>query len=160
MLAGAALGVGWLETPGFLGGNHLLSGFLEPANGTAPTPVISPLIPLTGCLVPLIGIGIAWVLHRRGVWREQAHRTPTPLVRFLGSACGFDVAYRAVLVRPYLRVVAALRHDPVDQLSLWAEQAATALHHSLRATQTGQLRRYAAWMMAGAVATIAMVLFA
>jgi hypothetical protein len=48
----------------------------------------------------------------------------------------------------------------LDQVSVWAEQAATALHRRLRATQTGHLRRYAAWMMAGAVATIAMVLFA
>jgi NADH-quinone oxidoreductase subunit L len=160
VLAGAALGVGWLETPGFLGGNQILSGFLEPTNGAAATPVISPLIPLTGCLVPLIGIGIAWVLHRRGIWRVAAHRAQTPFERFLTSACGFDAAYQTCLVRPYLRLVAALRHDPVDQLSLWAEQAATALHRRLRATQTGQLRRYAAWMMAGAVATIAMVLLA
>jgi NADH-quinone oxidoreductase subunit L len=160
VLAGAALGVGWLETPGFLGGNQILSGFLEPTNGAAATPVISPLIPLTGCLVPLIGIGIAWVLHRRGIWRVAAHRAQTPFERFLTSACGFDAAYQTCLVRPYLRLVAALRHDPVDQLSLWAEQATTALHRRLRATQTGQLRRYAAWMMAGAVATIAMVLLA
>ncbi len=160
MLAIAALCVGWLETPGFLDGNHLLSAFLEPANGEAAVPILSPLIPLTGCLVPLIGIGIAWVLHRRGVWRAQASRAQTPLLGFLTSACGFDAAYRALLVRPYLQLVAALRDDPVDQLSLWAEHAAIALHRRLRATQTGHLRRYAAWMMAGVVATIAMVLLA
>jgi hypothetical protein len=53
-----------------------------------------------------------------------------------------------------------LRHDPVDQISVWTAKGAIALHRRLRATQTGNLRRYAGWMMAGAVATIAMVLFA
>jgi NADH-quinone oxidoreductase subunit L len=160
ILALAAVCIGWLETPGFLGGHHLLSAFLRPTNGTGAAQIISPLIPLTGCMVPLLGVSIAWTLHRKGFWRMQAHRAQTPLAGFLKSACGFDAAYRALLVWPFLQLVAALRYDPVDQVSVWAEQAATALHRRLRATQTGHLRRYAAWMMAGAVATIAMVLFA
>jgi NADH-quinone oxidoreductase subunit L len=160
VLAIAALSIGWLETPGFLGGNHLLAMFLKPTNGDAPTPFISPLIPLTGCVVPLIGIAVAWVLHRNGFWRVQAQGSQTLLVRFLKSACGFNAAYRALLVQPYLQLVGALRHDPVNHVSIWAEHAAIGLHRRLRATQTGHLRRYAAWMMAGAVATIAVVLFA
>jgi len=160
LLAVAALGIGWLETPGFIGGMHLLSGFLESTNGTAAEPLISPLIPLIGCVVPLVGIFIAWVLHRNGFWREQAQRVPGSMVQFIASACEFDAVYRALFVRPYVKLAILLRHDPVDQISVWTAKGAIALHSRLRATQTGNLRRYAGWMMAGAVATIAMVLFA
>jgi NADH-quinone oxidoreductase subunit L len=121
---------------------------------------ISPLIPLAGCAVPLIGVGIAWVLHRSFFWRAQAGRTATPLARFLASACGFDFFYDAILVRPYLRLAAALRHDPVDRIFTGLADIAIFVHRRLRATQTGNLRRYATWMTAGAIATIAMVLFA
>ncbi len=160
LLAVAALGIGWLDTPGFLGGTQLLSGFLKSINGAAAEPMISPLIPLIGCVVPIIGIFVAWVLHRNGFWRAQAKRAPGPVVRFFASACGFDTIYRAIFVRPYVGLAILLRHDPVDQISVWTAKSAIALHRRLRATQTGNLRRYAGWMMAGAVATIAMVLFA
>jgi NADH-quinone oxidoreductase subunit L len=160
VLSVAALTIGWLETPDFLGGRHLLAGFLQPTGSAAVPSTVPVLIPLAGFVVPLAGIAIAWVLHRNGTWRAQAARKPTAVARFLAAACGFDALFDALLVGPYLALVAALRHDPMDQVSTWLEQGAVAAHRRLRATQTGQLRRYAAWMMAGAVATIAAVLFA
>jgi NADH-quinone oxidoreductase subunit L len=108
--------------------------------------------------VPLAGIAIAWALYRNGFW--QTGRAPGKLALLLRAGGGFDALYDATLVQPYLRLVEAWRHDPVDWLSTALERAATALHRQLRATQNGKLRRYAAWMMAGSIATIAMVLFA
>ncbi len=157
LLSVAALTIGWLETPIFLGGRHLVSGWLGQGPGGGPVP---PVIQLAGVVVPLAGIAIAWALHRRGFWRAQAARPPNAPARLLAAAGGFDALYDVALVRPYLALVAALRHDPVDIVSSWLEQGAAGAHRRLRATQTGQLRRYAAWMMAGAVATIAAVLFA
>ncbi len=151
----AALTIGWLETPGFLGGTHWLTGFLHLGGDTERLPV---LIPLAGIAVPLIGVFIAWHLHRTGYWRAQ--RAETPLTQLLRSGCGFDALYRATLVKPFLWLVAVLRHDPVDQLFSGFELAAIAAHRRLRATQTGELRRYATWIMAGAIATIAAVIFA
>jgi NADH-quinone oxidoreductase subunit L len=158
LLASAALVIGWLETPHFLGGRESFSGFLTGSTGATPREKISPLIPLAGCLVPLAGIVIAWALYRNGVW--QARRAPGKIALLLRAGGGFDALYNATLVQPYLRLVEAWRHDPVDWVSSALERAATALHRQLRATQNGKLRRYAAWMMAGSIATIAMVLFA
>jgi NADH-quinone oxidoreductase subunit L len=160
LLALAALTIGWLQTPDFLGANHLLSGFLKPTNGTLAEPMISPLIPLAGCAVPLLGIAIAFALHRTGFWQAQGHRPPSPLGRLLRSGMGFDALYDALLVKPYLWLVGALRHDPADFLSTALARAATAAHRRLRATQTGKLRRYIAWLTAGSIATLAMLLFA
>jgi NADH-quinone oxidoreductase subunit L len=155
VLGVAALSIGWLETPDFLGGRHLLAGFLHLGGDAARLPVF---IPLAGCAVPLIGVFIAWYLHRTGYWRAQG--AEAPLVRLLRSGCGFDAVYRATLVKPFLWLVNALRHDPVDQLFAGLEHAAIAAHRRLRATQTGELGRYATWIMAGAIATIAAVVFA
>jgi NADH-quinone oxidoreductase subunit L len=151
----AALTIGWLETPDFLGGRRHLTGFLHMGGDVSSLPVF---VPLAGCAVPLIGVFIAWHLHRTGYWRAQG--AATPLARLLRSGCGFDALYRATLVVPFLWLVAVLRHDPVDQLFAGLEHAAIAAHRRLRATQTGELRAYARWIAAGAIATIAMLVFA
>jgi NADH-quinone oxidoreductase subunit L len=159
LLAAGALGIGWLETPDFLGGGSSFARFLSPSTGAMGHHAISKLVPLMGCLAPLAGIAIAWALYRNGFWQAQAVRPPTALRRLLRSGCGFDALYNALLVRPYLRLVDAWRHDPADLLSTGLARAAIALHRRLRATQSGRLRRYVAWITAGSAATIALVLF-
>jgi NADH-quinone oxidoreductase subunit L len=67
--------------------------------------------------------------------------------------------YDFLFVIPYLRLVHALRDDPVAQAFTVLEHAAIAAHRQLRATQNGRLRRYAGWLAAGSVATVALVLF-
>jgi NADH-quinone oxidoreductase subunit L len=159
ILSTGALTIGWLETPAFLGGRTLFSTFLAPSTGALhPMPEL-PLIALAGVAAPLAGIVIAYALYRDGTWHALAARTPGRLTRFLKSGCGFDVLYDAVLVNPYLRLVRKLRNDPVDLLAVGAERLAVTLHRRLRATQTGQLRRYAGWLMAGSLATVALLLF-
>jgi NADH-quinone oxidoreductase subunit L len=159
VLAIGALTIGWLETPAFLGGHTIFGAFLAPSTGTLPRMAISPLIPLAGIAAPLAGILIAYMLYRSGTWHAQAARAPSQLVNFLKSGCGFDIVYDALLVNPYLWLVRRLRNDPVDLLAVGAERLAVALHRRLRATQSGQLRRYAGWLMAGSLATVAMLLF-
>ena len=160
LLAIGAISIGWLETPGFLGGRNMFAGFLQPSTGATPRHAVLPLITLAGCIAPLAGISIAWGLHRSGYWRAQAGKAPGRWAAFLRGGSGFDAFYDVLLVQPYLWLVSALRHDPVDLVSTGLERAAIALHRRLRATQNGKLRRYAAWLMAGSIATIAMVLFA
>jgi NADH-quinone oxidoreductase subunit L len=67
--------------------------------------------------------------------------------------------FDALLVRPFLATVRVLRHDPVDGVSVALERLAVGLHRRLRGSQNGRVRRYAAWLMAGSVATIAILVF-
>jgi hypothetical protein len=53
-----------------------------------------------------------------------------------------------------------LRHDPIDLAFVSLETLAIALHRRLRREQNGRLRRYAGWMMAGSLATLALLVFA
>jgi len=155
-----ALTVGWLETPDFLGRFSILSGFLTPATGAAQHPAIPPLVPLAGIAAPFAGIAIAYALHANGFWRRQAAAAPSFARRMMQSAFGFDAAYRALFVTPFLAIVRALRHDPIDLAFVSLETLAIALHRRLRREQNGRLRRYAGWMMAGSLATLALLVFA
>jgi NADH-quinone oxidoreductase subunit L len=159
VLAAGALTIGWLETPGFLGGSKMLSGMLAPAVGSFPENSLSFLIPLAGISAPFLGLAIAYILYRNGFWHTQAARAPGALTRLLRSAFGFDAIYNVLLVQPFLATVHALRHDPVDSVSIALEKLALSLHQKLRSTQNGRIRRYAAWLMAGSVATIAVLVF-
>jgi NADH-quinone oxidoreductase subunit L len=160
LLGAAALAIGWLQTPDFLGGRTIFTQFLTASTGSTPRHPIPALITLAGCLAPLTGIAIAFGLHRAGFWQAQAQQPPSPLSRLLRSGFGFDSVYDALLVKPYLWLVAVLRHDPADLISTALASAATGAHRRLRATQTGKLRRYIAWITAGSIATLAMLLFA
>jgi NADH-quinone oxidoreductase subunit L len=104
-------------------------------------------------------MGVAWVLYRRGIWQALAARPPGIVVRLLRSGFGFDAVYGVLLEIPYLWLVRVLRQDPVDLIFVALERSAVALHLRLRGTQNGRIRRYAGWLMAGSVATVAMLLF-
>jgi len=157
VLSLGALTIGWLETPDFLGHRQTFAHFITPGLTRSPIPFF---IPLAGCLAPLAGLVLAWVLFRRGTFHALAARPPSRLARFLKSGCGFDAVYNATLVRPYLALVRALRQDPVDGLFTGIEHLAVTAHRALRKIQNGRLRRYAGWLMAGSLATIAMLCFA
>jgi NADH-quinone oxidoreductase subunit L len=159
VLAAAALTIGWLETPWFLGGHAMLSEMLAPAVGNSGERGVSAIVPVAGIAAPFVGIGIAYALYRRGLWHAQAARAPGLLTRITRSAFGFDALYDLLLVQPFLACVRALRHDPVDLFAVALERLALALHRRLRGSQNGRIRRYAAWLMAGSIATIAILVF-
>jgi NADH-quinone oxidoreductase subunit L len=159
VLGVGAIFIGWLQAPGFLfGGVTVFSQFLAPSTKAAAREAVPLLISAAGCLVPLLGIGIAWALHRNGFWQARAVRDQGFMAWAFSR--GFDALYIAALVRPYEWTVKLLRNDPVDAVSTVLEHGAILLHRRLRATQNGQLRRYAAWITAGSIATIAVILFA
>jgi len=159
VLAMGALGVGWLETPKFLGGRRMISEMLAPATGVFAAAPGAILVPLAGAVAPVLGMGVAWVLYRRGIWQALAARPPGIVVCLLRSGFGFDAVYGVLLEIPYLWLVRVLRQDPVDLIFVALERSAVALHLRLRGTQNGRIRRYAGWLMAGSVATVAMLLF-
>jgi NADH-quinone oxidoreductase subunit L len=155
VLAAGAMAIGWLQAPELLGGAHVFTAVLGGAAVAVPIGVT-----LTGMAAPLAGIALAYALHANGFWRRQNARAPGALRLVARSAFGFDAAYRAMFVWPFLAAVRALRDDPVDALFNAVARLAVALHEKLRAGQNGKLRRYAGWMMAGSLATFLVLVFA
>ena len=92
------------------------------------------------------GIALAWLLY------ADAKGAPakSPLARFARSGLGFDWLYDRLLVRPLVAAAQANRHDLLDRVFeavAWTNQR---LHTGLAATQSGNLRWYAACIAGGA----------
>ena len=160
VLAAAALGIGWLETPSFLGGVTMLSDALGPVVvGTSEHGAGSAFIPIAGMCAPAAGLIIAYALFRGGFWHAQAARPSNRLARFMRTGFGFDTIYDRVLVRPFHVLSHALKDDPVDLLFAGLARLAVLGHGQLRLSQVGQIRRYAGWLAFGSIAMVALVVY-
>ncbi len=160
VLAIGSVLAGWLQTPDFLGGDQLVLTLLKPVVGVQKArSALALLVEASGYVIPLIGLTIAYALYRNGHWQRAATAQPSALRRLMQSGFGFDAVYDALLVRPFLALVHILRNDPVDLVVTLISATALGLHQGLRRSQVGQIRRYAGWLMAGSIATIAVLVF-
>ena len=161
VLAIGSMAIGWLETPASLGGNDMVMTLLKPAVGALRKhPTIDILVGASGYLAPIFGLGIAYILYRNNYWQRAAAAQPSSLRRLMDSGFGFDAVYDALLVRPFMVLVQALRSDPADLIFAGLAALAVQLHRGLRLSQVGQIRRYAGWLMVGSIATVAILVFA
>lgn len=161
VLGAGALVVGWLETPVFLGGRTMISSLLMPTVGAlAEPPGTNNLVLIAGFGAPLAGLGIAYAFYRNGYWERHGAASPSSLVRLMLSGFGFDIAYDAIIIRPFLALARFIGHDPVDQVFTGIERLAVEMHRRLRLSQGGQIRRYVRWLLIGTLTTIAILVFA
>jgi NADH-quinone oxidoreductase subunit L len=144
---------GLLQTPALFGGIAILSRALGGVFGTQAADAHEALWPLlVASLVPLGGIGLAWMRFGRHATHAPGMTAPARLLR---AGWGFDALYDAVIVRPLLRFVHANRNDVIDRFFEGLGAATRRLHDLLRLTQTGRVRWYAGWVAAGSVAALA-----
>jgi NADH-quinone oxidoreductase subunit L len=82
------------------------------------------------------------------------------LARVAEAGFGFDRAYDAMFVAPYVKISRALATDPPDFLYEAIGRFARRAYDVMRATQTGRLRLYAAALGIGTAVLIAIVVLA
>lgn len=154
VLAVLSVAGGLVETPWT---RPLLSEFLAPVlPGAANGPAVA-WLSAAGAIVPAAGIAAAWFLFcRRAGTLEAFSMRPAPAAARSLWLAGwyFDRLYEVAVVRPYLRLVRALRDEPVDSPFRWLERASVAASRLLARTQNGNLRWYAAGISAGAVLAV------
>jgi NADH-quinone oxidoreductase subunit L len=160
LLAAGALTAGWLWAPDCLGGWAPFAGFLAASFGPAAPPRLPAAALLAGLLAPLAGLGLAYAGHAAGLWWRLGTRPAGALRHFLQAGLGFDSLYDALLVRPYGALARRLQNDPIDRVFTGLAGLAMVLHAHLRQSQVGQIRRYAGWVMAGSLLTVALLVFA
>jgi NADH-quinone oxidoreductase subunit L len=158
ILCALSIAGGWLEVPPHLGGWHLFSDFMR---GALPATAVAPAgggreatLAVLAALASLGGIGAAWWLFRRNprvAVRLAQGAAGSALRRWWHAGWGFDRLYDLLLVQP-LRTAARLDRDDFIDAPYGAAAAACRLGwRALSATQTGQMRRYAAGIAAGSV---------
>ncbi|MBB2197945.1 NADH-quinone oxidoreductase subunit L [Gluconacetobacter sp. 1c LMG 22058] len=150
-LAVLALTGGWMEMPDAIAPVHLLSNLLSPLFG-APMPEGPHWLLWAGSLVPLAGIGVAWML-----WQPRTGtRTPpeNALARLARAGWDFDTLYDVLIVRPFTTLGRLNQTDICDRLSDATAATARAGGRMLGRMQSGQVRRYAGWIAAGTVVAL------
>ncbi|HEX7234483.1 MAG TPA: NADH-quinone oxidoreductase subunit L, partial [Nitrosospira sp.] len=80
--------------------------------------------------------------------------------KFWHFGWGFDRFYEFLFVRPYLWLAYADRHDVIDNIYSGLAEFCLFLYRTLSATQSGQVRRYAAAIAAGSIGIIFIGIFA
>jgi len=163
---------GFVETPASLGHVALFSGFVEtalPAAAEAESGAGEIVLELSAAVISLAGIAVAYWLFfpgRRRVARARAvaastpERPPWPLAldRLWASGWGFDRLYDALFVRPFILAARLLRGELVDRVYDWIAASLRSAWVSASESQTGELRWYAAGMLAGLVIVVAVTL--
>jgi len=153
VLAALSLAGGFFETPLILGGTDLFTDFLSPVFGGRTFHAEDTGVLMAGAAVPLAALAAAWLMYYRkeAFGRLSTKPAASALRRLWLSGWGFDSAYGLLFCRPYLRLVATLKGEPVDSPFMLAAKAATSLNHLLARTQTGKVRSYAAGIAVGAL---------
>ncbi len=166
VLSVLALGGGFVETPAALGHveafSRLLEAVLPTQREVAAAPATQATVMAIASFAALAGVFIAYLVYLRRVRAATILDTSAVqrLHRFWLAGWGFDWLYDRVLVRPFLWFAQLNRDDAVDAVYDGVAFSSRVSHAYLSRTQTGRVRWYAGWLVAGSLAAIAIAVFA
>lgn len=152
---------GWIELSPLLGNLSLFSDFVQQA--LPPTRIVHDagglelILELLAAAASLGGMYVAYLLFlRHPRWLGQLMQAApfSALRTFLHAGWGFDWLYDRLFVRPYLWLARVDQHDVIDSFYAGAAQLCLFFYRGLSATQTGQMRRYATAIAAGAIIVV------
>ncbi len=169
LAAGSAL-AGFLGVPHFLGGDRLpncLEEFLDPVWHTSlldagAAPALSEWGAMAAALVvSLAGIGLGWMLFRRGPRPAEAAGAAGGLLRLVKGKFFVDEAIEAVVLRPYralCRFSTAFDEKVIDGVVNGSGLATELASQVGRLAQTGYVRNYALVFFLGTIVILYYVL--
>lgn len=105
--------------------------------------------------VPIIGVLLGLFLYGRGSIGTPSTVDNSGLGKFLRGGWGFDTLYDSLIVKPFVAVAHACRNEPIDGIYNLIVMLSRGLNKLTAATQTGQLRWYAANMGIGLALVLA-----
>jgi NADH-quinone oxidoreductase subunit L len=147
------------NVPAFM---NLLRSALPEAPGVRVTNMTEGLSEEIASIIFAVGLALAYLLVVR--WRavtEKLAMSPIggTIRRFWFSDWGMDWLYDRVFVRPFVWLAHIDRNDFIDGFYQGVARASELGWRALRATETGRVRWYAAWITAGTVIFVAIVLW-
>ncbi|MDR3577098.1 MAG: NADH-quinone oxidoreductase subunit L [Anaerolineaceae bacterium] len=164
VLAVLSILAGFVELPGPLGNRQLFSDFLQttlPAANLVRGGVgTEAWFEVISAIVSILGIYIAYQLYLRSpqvTARLNKGAAAKGLQRLWFSGWGFDWVYERVFVRPYVWFARVNKDDFFDLIYLGITRLSQTFSRALSWTISGQVRRYALGIAAGAVLLIAIM---
>ena len=123
---------------------HLFSALLDPATplSHADEPV---WLVLAGAVVPLAGLGCAWVLWGRAtpIMREMPGQAA--VIRFARTGWGVDALYDRLFVQPFRLLTWLTRHDILDHAITGTGRLTRAASSAVLGMRAGFLDMLARW---------------
>ncbi|HEU4619425.1 MAG TPA: NADH-quinone oxidoreductase subunit L [Gammaproteobacteria bacterium] len=166
VLSVLAIAGGFVDTPEGLGHVTLFSRFVATSFPAAAAGAESESgglgLELAAAAASLVGILVAYLLYfpaRAAAPRVFAARAWEAAFRFWAAGWGFDRVYDLAFVRPFVRLARGIARDPVDAVFAGIALSMRAAWRGARLSQTGELRWYAAGMLAGLVVVVAVAIF-
>lgn len=152
VLCALSIGGGWL---GFM----VLDAYMN--DGGVPLAAHFDVLGMLTMGVPLLGIVLGLL-----IWGNQSIKVDSlansafgrNLSAFFFGGWGFDWVYDRTLVNPFVRLAQVNKADFVDLMFTAIASLTTAIHNLVTKTQTGQLRWYAANMVAGLLLIVLIVI--
>ncbi|MPZ43642.1 MAG: NADH-quinone oxidoreductase subunit L [Betaproteobacteria bacterium] len=167
VLAVLALVAGFVETPAALGHVQAFARFLAPvlpmAEGASADRATQTLSMAITAAAALAAVYCAYRVYCKGSpapARFLQSGAAQTLHRFWLAGWGFDWLYEHLIVRPFVWIARANRSDFFDAIYEAIADGAQRAHVGMSRTQNGRVRRYAGWLAAGSVATLAIAVFA
>ena len=149
---------GWVKEPLIL----LLQSTLPMTIETEAAGMTETFSEVVVALVFLSGLYLAYLFHlEKRELAEGALRNPVARMihAWWFADWGFDWLYDKVFVQPFLWVAHVNKNDFIDAIYTDIARLTEAMYRSLRLTQTGMMRWYAASIAVGSVVFLAMVVF-
>ena len=157
---------GFVDIPSYLGNLPAFSDFLS---GALPATVEAHAGPITELgsevivtLAFLVGLYLAYFFflrHRRYADSLASNALGKALHRLWSADWGMDWLYDHLFVRPLVWFARVDKDDFVDSFYDGTARLSQLGYHALSATETGQLRWYAAAIAAGSILFVAIALF-
>jgi NADH-quinone oxidoreductase subunit L len=110
--------------------------------------------------VPIIGVMLGLFIYGRGTAGKPSRMDSSGFAEFLKNGWGFDTLYDRLIVKPFVAVAHACRNEPIDGIYNVIVALSRGLNKLTSATQTGQLRWYAANMAIGLALVLAYAVWA
>jgi len=150
-------------------GGYAKEPLLEFLQSTLPTMIEAETAGMTDTLSEVVaallfvsGLYFAYLFHlQRRELAEGALKNPAARAvhAWWFADWGFDWLYDKVFVQPFLWVAHVNKNDFIDAIYTDIARLTEAMYRSLRLTQTGMMRWYAASIAVGSVVFLAMVVF-
>jgi NADH-quinone oxidoreductase subunit L len=173
----AALSVigGWVAAPGLWGGKDYFTEFLAPVFGSgegagaavtadeAAAHSLELTLAVVAVLTALLGIAVAyWLYVRQPKKPAELAKSLQPVYKTLLNKYWVDELYTATMVRPLVWVSDHVLWKTVDVEAIdgtvnGIAHGATSVGDTVRHTQSGNTRSYAAWVVVGALVVIAIL---
>ncbi|MGH9476641.1 MAG: NADH-quinone oxidoreductase subunit L [Terriglobales bacterium] len=166
ILAFLSMLAGFFDLPAAFGGGERLTHFLSSAlpvlAAARPTALGEIGAEAVAAAFFFIGVYVIWVFYLQKPSLTDAlmaGRFPQDLRQFWYTDWGMDWLYDRIFVIPTVTLARVGRHDVIDRIYQGIAWLCHTGYRALSPTESGRVRRYAAWITAGAIFLIVVALW-